>query len=448
MKMQYNPGTTGLAIYAVVFNSAGQAWKPASSAFTTYTTNRSDFVVTLSEIGITGFYGPTSVPGIGPNRLWYIYQQAGGSPAHTDTLVKEIYETYDVNMVAIAGDKTAATNIYNYVSNILNLLDPSILTSLETLTTLCTAVSNKIGAFTGTGVNNVLGFLRSLMRKDLSAPSDVGGAFDPSHDSLEAHTDGEATIKEISTAGMAKLVNTNTGETTAVSGSVAKIAQGAADANTLLNEVLGTYAAGSWGERLKRIPNAAAGGVGGLPTVDANNRVAGVQSAANITSTGNTILISASGKVTAGTVDDKTSYALSTVANQAIANEVVSSTDWITMVGSVGDIYTEVVSTLLYTASISMIKDATTDEYTIQWFRNGIPLTSGITSPTIQVIKRSDGSNLIASTALTQIGSTGAYKYDATTTARLASGDSAVVVVTATIDSASRVWRKPIGKDV
>lgn len=39
--------------------------------------------------------------------------------------------------------------------------------------------------------------------------------------------------------------------------------------------------AGSIAERLSRIPNAAAGGNGGLPTVDANNRVAGVQGTIN-----------------------------------------------------------------------------------------------------------------------------------------------------------------------
>lgn len=446
MKMQYNPGTTGLAIYAVVFNSAGQAWKPASSAFTTYTTSRSDFTVSLPEIGVTGFYGPTTIPGTGPNRVWYIYQQTGGSPSHTDTLIKEVYETYDVNTVQIAGSTAAASGLYALIGD----TNTTVSETLETLNSVQTdigGVLSRIGLFTGTGVNNILGFLRSLMRKDLAAPSDVGGAFDPAHDSLEAHTDGEATIKEISTAGMAKLINTNTGETSAVSGSVAKIAQGAADANTLLNEVLGTYAAGSWGERLKRIPNAAAGGAGGLPTVDASNRVAGVQSAANITSTGNTILISASGKVTAGTVNDKVGYELTATEEGLIADAVAAQTN---VAAGLTNIVTAlgVLQTDLYTASISMIKDSTTDEYTIQWFKNGIPITSGITSPTIQVIKRSDGTNLIASTALTQIGSTGAYKYDATTTARLASGDSAVVVVTATIDASSRVWRKPIGKDV
>lgn len=49
-----------------------------------------------------------------------------------------------------------------------------------------TTLINRLGAFTGTGVNTVLGFLKALMRKDLTAPSDVGGTFDPATASTEA----------------------------------------------------------------------------------------------------------------------------------------------------------------------------------------------------------------------------------------------------------------------
>lgn len=43
-----------------------------------------------------------------------------------------------------------------------------------------------IGAFTGTSDNTILGFLRAIMRKDVSAPSGVGGTYDPSLHSNEA----------------------------------------------------------------------------------------------------------------------------------------------------------------------------------------------------------------------------------------------------------------------
>lgn len=53
------------------------------------------------------------------------------------------------------------------------------------------SVSARIGSFTGTGVNTILGFFRALMRKDgsITTPSDVGGAFVHATDSLEAIRD-------------------------------------------------------------------------------------------------------------------------------------------------------------------------------------------------------------------------------------------------------------------
>ena len=50
---------------------------------------------------------------------------------------------------------------------------------------------DRLGAFTGSGVNTVLGFFRALMRKDASAPtpSDVGGTFTNTTDSVEAIRD-------------------------------------------------------------------------------------------------------------------------------------------------------------------------------------------------------------------------------------------------------------------
>lgn len=45
---------------------------------------------------------------------------------------------------------------------------------------------DRLGAFTGTGVNTVLGFLKALASKQASTPSDIGGTFAASTDSLEA----------------------------------------------------------------------------------------------------------------------------------------------------------------------------------------------------------------------------------------------------------------------
>jgi hypothetical protein len=52
-----------------------------------------------------------------------------------------------------------------------------------------TTILSRIGAFTGTGVNTILGFLKALMSKAASTPSDVGGTFSATSDSAEAIRD-------------------------------------------------------------------------------------------------------------------------------------------------------------------------------------------------------------------------------------------------------------------
>jgi hypothetical protein len=98
-----------------------------------------------------------------------------------------------------------------------------------------------------------------------------------------------------------------------------------------------------------------------------------------------------------------------------------------------------------YRAEINYIND-TNDEYSVTWFKNGSRITSGITSPTIQVIKRSDGTDLVASTAMSQIGSTASYKYDEATNKQTA-GEAYLVLTSATIDGSSRSDSWLLGRD-
>lgn len=216
---------------------------------------------------------------------------------------------------------------------------------------------DRVGAFTGTGVNNILGFLQAIMRSDVTTPSDVGGTYDDANDSLEAiRNRGDAAWTTGSGSGLTPLasgtaqggtastVQLAAGETFAndeLNGNVVKITSGtgagqarvitdyvgATDtatvypnwttnpdntsvyevvegsvnaavwnmtgistaletsgdiADAVLDEALADHtAAGSLGERVGRIPNAAAGGNGGLGTVDANNRIAGIQGTIN-----------------------------------------------------------------------------------------------------------------------------------------------------------------------
>lgn len=129
---------------------------------------------------------------------------------------------------------------------------------------------------------------------------------------------------------------------------------------------------------------------------------------------------------------------------------IKAKTDLITGAPAVaGDAMTLTAAYNSYFARIQFCRDQTNtkDEYTVMWYYNSVLQTSGVTVPTIQVIKRADGTNLIASTAMTQIASTGLFKYDATGSARLTKGESNPVVVTATINGSTRTWADVVGRD-
>lgn len=81
------------------------------------------------------------------------------------------------------------------------------------------ALVNRLGAFTGSGVNTVLGFLRAMMRKDvgITTPSDVGGTYAHADHSQEATVDrgdaawttGSITVTPVCSTVSAGAVSTN-----------------------------------------------------------------------------------------------------------------------------------------------------------------------------------------------------------------------------------------------
>jgi len=103
----------------------------------------------------------------------------------------------------------------------------------------------------------------------------------------------------------------------------------------------------------------------------------------------------------------------------------------------------------VYHADVHYTKDLANlqDEYEARWFLNGAPILAGVSNPTIQVIKRSDGSDLIAESAMAQVGATEAFKYTATGVAVAPGGEDIEVVVRATINSATREFRRIVGRD-
>lgn len=59
----------------------------------------------------------------------------------------------------------------------------------DTITTNVGTALTRLGAWTGTGVNNVLGAFKALLSKTATTPTDIGGTFDPTTDSTEAVRD-------------------------------------------------------------------------------------------------------------------------------------------------------------------------------------------------------------------------------------------------------------------
>lgn len=110
------------------------------------------------------------------------------------------------------------------------------------------------------------------------------------------------------------------------------------------------------------------------------------------------------------------------------------------------DALLDAVNAAVYVALIEFTQDASADEFTVTWFKNGAPVDSGITSPTIQIVKRADGTDLVAETAMTEIGSTAGYKYDEATN-RLTDGEAVLVIVGATIDGGGRTFRAIMTRD-
>lgn len=112
-----------------------------------------------------------------------------------------------------------------------------------------TAILNRLGNFAGSGLNTVLGFLRAMMRKDASlTPSDVGGTFDNTTDSLEAQQESSGgsypTVDEI----IDGVLDVAAGDHNLPGTIGERINDAGGAADPLTNAVPGDYAAGSAGK--------------------------------------------------------------------------------------------------------------------------------------------------------------------------------------------------------
>lgn len=103
---------------------------------------------------------------------------------------------------ATSGHTTAGTFGKRSADDSTNV--STISSTVSTISTNVTTLINRIGAFTGSGINTVLGFLKAIMSKASAlTPSDVGGTFDNTTDSIEALRDrGDAAYTAIDQWGI------------------------------------------------------------------------------------------------------------------------------------------------------------------------------------------------------------------------------------------------------
>jgi hypothetical protein len=128
---------------------------------------------------------------------------------------------------------------------------------------------------------------------------------------------------------------------------------------------------------------------------------------------------------------------LNTTTLATAANLATAQTDLDIVTGTTGAVLD--VTADVYHANIQYVFDTPVDEYTVTWFKNGNRITSGITVPTVQVAKRTDGTDLVPAAAMSQIGTTGSYKYDEATNV-IVTDEGYVAVVAATIDAGGRTY--------
>jgi hypothetical protein len=89
------------------------------------------------------------------------------------------------------------------------------------------------------------------------------------------------------------------------------------------------------------------------------------------------------------------------------------------------------------------------DRYGVAFFKNGNFVTAGITSPTLRVVRTSDGVDLVAPVALVPVpGFPGLFGYEETSApARMIDGVGYFALVSATLDAGTRTWPQQIGRD-
>ena len=180
------PSLTGLAIGVTVLNVDGTEY----AAFST---------TGVAETSVAGTYrkaGGVVCPDAGGYLVWGVsgtdYAEATVDPKPAQAGDEmDLVDAPNATAVAAIATKTLRTLIIpNLVSGSLAeyVYDTKIASGYGYI------INNAIGAWTGSGVNTVLGAFKALLSKTASAPSDIGGTFDPATDSTEAISEAVAGV--------------------------------------------------------------------------------------------------------------------------------------------------------------------------------------------------------------------------------------------------------------
>ena len=306
----------------------------------------------------------------GTDRLGVDLQEVSGDNTAADNLEAAYNGTGyaggtvkpEVDVVSIGTDAITAASVAN---DAITEIQSGLATSANQTTIL-----NRLGAWTGSAANTILGALRALATKAATLPTDIGGTYDPATDSLEA-------IRDTEPLGTA-------------TPTVEQIQSGLATAAAV--EAVDTVVDGIAAKTVNLPASPAA--VGSAMTLEA-------------------------GAITAATI------AADAIDADALSADLDS-----------------------YGARVEIIDDDAegADRYCVTWLQNMALLTEGVTAPKLRVIALADGTDLVAETGLTAVGSTGAYQY-AETANRIVDGAAYMVLVTATIAAATRTWPHFIGRD-
>lgn len=194
---------TGKTIAITISKNGGAYGNPSGGATNATAIASGSYYVDLSTTD-TGTLGPLFVLGTEGtiDQIDAIYNVVVATGATVDANLVSILGTTLTETVAgyltagfkkffdVATPVLTAASVNQTGDNYARLGAPagaSVSADIAAVASSVTTVLARIGAFTGTGLNTLLGFLRAIMRADSAiTPSDVGGTYDNTTKSLEA----------------------------------------------------------------------------------------------------------------------------------------------------------------------------------------------------------------------------------------------------------------------